>query len=118
MPTYSKNWKPVPYSRTEREEMAAWDAMERQDVASQEAEESAHKERNTLTWTLQNGQIAHIHPVTDRWGDLSYEYWVGDGAPSVADMESVRHHPIIVAKVGCLGLTAERKAALLKMKAL
>ncbi len=114
---YSQNFKPVAYRRNEIEDMKSFTEMEQAQFEQERNEQDAHNNANTLVWTLSNGQEVRVRPVYDDHFDcIMYAVKIGNAEYRNYDLELVRNVPGVVAKVGPVGLTAERKSALEKME--
>ncbi len=107
--SFSPNFKRIPYTASERAELAAAQAQEDQDF-----EESI----TVLAWTANKGATKIVVKLA-RSGH-GFDLWVGDEyaqesvkvKPVPAEKSEVAAANGIVAVLGTVGLTAERKAVL------
>jgi hypothetical protein len=104
----SRNWKPVPYTREEIEANAEYERVE----ALREEEDEAKME--ILSWTAGNGsKIVVRFAHSGRGYDITVDgKWFEDCeiSPVPAAQAAAAKAAGIVAKLGPVGLTAERKA--------
>jgi hypothetical protein len=105
----SRNWKPVPYTREEKESMAQFDYEEslREEEDGQELKAAA-----LLSWTASNGAEIQVHgSLKEGFYDVAIDgQWTNHCVivPAPAKYQAAG----IVAVLGKVGLTAERKAVL------